>query len=308
MRIMTRQAVLAGVVALVPIAAAQATVYFDNQFETEVVNTADNVPTAGYNVGRGAVITGSYNVAGGMTKPTSADGSTTTGGRKATVFGASQSATTGFTTQSVGLFSHAFGDAGEVKIEATPGQNDPLAGTTSGKYVFSFGMSVTKTDLDTSGWTEKPGIQLRTNYWDTTHTITGFNPVLSVSESMGNITVSSSTGIAGGTAMTTNIVTGLTVNTAYDIATTLDMDTRTFTLSVNGAQVGGTFYQLVAGAPGLGLGEYLAVGGKPANTSGVEGFFHYYDNVSLQSVPEPVSLSGLGLGAMLLLRRRANRA
>ena len=89
----------------------------------------------------------------------------------------------------------------------------------------------------------------------------------------------------------------------------MDMDDRTFTIAVDGLQVGGTFYQLVASAPGLGIGEYGASGGKPVGTSAFEeGFFHYYDNVSLQSVPEPVSLSSIGLGAMLLLRRRTKTA
>ena len=310
MLIIIKQAVLAVVMTLLPFGAAQATVFFDNGFESETVNTASGVPVAGYDAGRTAVVTGGYTLTGGMTLPNKVNSSTAAGGRGATVYGAAQTATTGFSSQCVGLFSHPDQfkngcDAGLVKIEATPGVNEPFNGTTTGKYVFSFEMSVTRTDLDTSGWAEKPGIALHTNYWDTTHTIVGYKPVLVVSDSLGNITVSSSSGAPGGTAITTNIVTGLSASTAYNIAVTMDMDARTFTVAVNGAPVGGTFYQLVAAAPGLGLGEYIAVGGKPAGTSVVEGTFHFYDNIKLQSyVPEPEPLSSLDRRAMLMLRPR----
>lgn len=296
---------LTGLILAAAASTASATVFFNNQFETEVPNSDWHTPNVGYSAGKAPVTLGSYNLAGGMTLPTAANNRDTAGGRGATVFAAG---TAGFATQAVGVYSHPAqwaNDEGQVMVEHGPSQDDPLTGTDAGQYVFSFDFSTNTTAIDTSAWTVKPGIELRSSYFayrtQPEWWLNGGNlALLSVSQSMDKLILNSAEGA-------TEIATGITASTPYHIAATVNMDNATFTIAVNGAPVGGTFTQLVPENWNKGIGEYLARGGQDNDTSS-DGMFYFYDNIQLATVPEPATLSLLGLAAAAVLTRRSRKA
>lgn len=302
--------VLAGLLVVGSGSKLAATVFWSNDFNITVINTAQDTPHAGYNAGYAPVTLDptAFSYDGGMTTPTHANNRTSAGGRGAIVMAPGA---TGFSTNAVGMFSHpsVYGndgaDSGSFEVKHQSQQNGPLTGTTSGSYSFEFELSLGAINYDTSMWTEKPSMALKANYADKDYTITGVRDLISFSFSLNKIYMTSAASAPGGAEMVTEIAT-VSALTPVSIKTIVDMDTRTFSVVVDGHSVAGTYYLLEPGAVEYGLGGYRALGGKP-DTTAIQAFTHFYDNIVLQTslIPEPSASAAIaGVLALALVCRR----
>ena len=302
------------------------TVFINNQFEDEVTNTASGVPNTGYGINRAPTITSSFNSSGATVEipssynepgilfhPNYVYNTTTASGRGSTVFAAGQA---GHSSQSVGIYSHPYvygsGSNRARQQVASPSPATPFDGTTSGSYIFSFDMSLPSTFTtvptpDTSLWTIIPGISLQSNFGSAGPFGRPATDLFRVRFSEGDLVLDHQ----GGEQI---LVNNYATNQVYSISTLSNMDTDTFTVIVNGNQIGGV-YNMLSPTDALlnqGIGGYFLTGGSAATAGGnPDTFTMYFDNIFLASevsfVPEPGSGMLLGMGLLGLMIRRRRR-
>ena len=221
-----------------------------------------------------------WNAAGGMTMMTDAN-SLGYGYASPAVY----APIAGFTTQSLSdPISQA--DSGPVRLGTTAG--NAFTGTTTGKYVFSFDMSVPPNNSqDSTGTYNTPpavyllsslGTQSYQYYWWTT-TLDG-GALSSVSVNSGHIYAQGGNGEL-------MLVSSATINTPYHITELVDMDANTVQFSVNGTVIG-TVSQI---QPKNGHG-IMGMGVDPGrNGDDFCDYTAFYDNFNLATATIPITIT-----------------
>lgn len=228
------------------------TIYFENTFSTEQVPSGQRqqVPD-----------TVSYNASGGMTAPTYGSWSGYTFASSGVADPDYTAAGTGFATDALSVYSHWWGDYSGLMGRAGI-QGDGFTGTGTGRYLFSFDISLTASgQVDTSDWTLQPGIVLEA---------AGDTELLEVFLDDGDLMLRHGEGA-------TTLIDDYAVTTPYAIEAVVDMDADLFYMVVDGQIVGGV-YQHITPTDNVMLSGYEARGGAGGDNESL-----FLDNIALQT-------------------------